>query len=163
MIIVANSTPLVHLSAINRLELLQQIAGELSIPEEVYQEVVSSGAGKPGAEEVKRSAWIKVEKVKDRLALKALQSRLGLGESACIVLAKELTSDILIMDDRLARLEAEALGLPVMGTIGLLLAIAQKGGLDFSQTLDELLNSGFRLSAKDYQQILELWRPMKPK
>jgi predicted nucleic acid-binding protein len=157
MIIIANSTPLVHLSAIGRLKVLKEICGEIRIPEEVYQEVVEFGSGKPGAREVKQAKWIHVESVKDKLALAALQSRLGAGESACIVLAKELPSNLLILDDRLARLEAEALGLTVTGTVGLLLRAGQKGSIDFPKTLRELVDSGFRLGAKDYEKIIELW------
>lgn len=158
MIIIANSTPLVHLSAIGRLEILKEICGELWIPQEVFQEVVEFGSGKPGAKEVKQAKWIHVENAKDKLALAALQSRLGSGESACIVLAKELTSNLLILDDRLARLEAEALGLTVTGTVGLLLKAGQKGSIDFPNALHELVGSGFRLGAKDFERIIELWQ-----
>lgn len=161
MIVVCNSTPLVHLSAMNKLEVLKELFGEIRIPEEVYQEIVLDGAGKPGAKEVKMADWISAEAVQDRLAVQTLNSYLGLGESACIVLAKQLSADLLIFDDRLARLESEALNLNITGTIGVLILSDKKGMLDFPTSVDELLATGFRLSAKDYKHIINLWRSQK--
>ena len=45
MSIVSNSSPLVSLARIGRLDLLSQLYGELTIPEAVWQEVVVEGAG----------------------------------------------------------------------------------------------------------------------
>lgn len=58
MKVISNSTALVHLSAAGRLNLLQELFGEIYIPEEVYHEVVIAGAGKPGAVEVQTADWI---------------------------------------------------------------------------------------------------------
>ncbi len=52
MKVVTNSTPLIALSKINRLELLREVHRSIYIPEEVYTEVVVNGVGKPGAAEV---------------------------------------------------------------------------------------------------------------
>ena len=46
MKIVTNSTPLIILSKINRLELLREIYPSIYIPEEVYTEVVINGIRK---------------------------------------------------------------------------------------------------------------------
>ena len=54
--IVSNSTPLIELSKIRRLELLRDVYGTLVIPKAVYTEVVINGEGKPGAKERKRLA-----------------------------------------------------------------------------------------------------------
>ena len=51
MKVVTNSTPLIALSKINRLELLREVYSTVYIPEEVYTEVVVNGVGKPGANE----------------------------------------------------------------------------------------------------------------
>ena len=46
MIVIANSTPLITLSKVGKLNLLKDIFGEIIIPQGVYDEVCSSGSGK---------------------------------------------------------------------------------------------------------------------
>ena len=73
MIVVANSSVLIALCRIGMLNLLHQKFPEgIFIPEAVWHEVVKSGRGQPGSEEVSSSPWIKVKKVKDE-KLDALQ------------------------------------------------------------------------------------------
>ena len=59
MIFVADAGPLISFALAGRLELLRQVVGELWIPEAVYQELVTKGADRPGAEEVSQGEWIK--------------------------------------------------------------------------------------------------------
>lgn len=158
MIAVANSTPLVHLSAMKKLQVLKDCYSEIFIPREVYIEVVEQGVGKPGEAEVKKANWIKTVSVDDRLAIQAFSTYLGLGESACIVLAMQIGVDLVIFDDRLARLEAEALNLKVVGTIGILMQAALKGMLDFPTSLKELIRTGFHLSLAESQRIMNIWK-----
>lgn len=160
MKVVANSSPLVHLSAVDRLGILKALFKEIIIPRQVYDEVVIAGKGKPGSKEVKKSKWIKVCDVSDPFALSAYRSRLGAGEAACIVLALEINADLVILDDKSARLEAELQGLQLTGTIGVLLAAAQKGLIDFQNVLLSLVNSGFYLSNHEYSRIIKLWESL---
>lgn len=155
---VSNSTALVHLSAIGQLDLLHRLFGHIYIPEEVYQEVVIAGAGKPGAAEVEAANWIETRHVTNQLALSLLKVTLGSGEAACIVLAAEMQADLVILDDRLARMQAQEQGLSVVGTVGILLIADERGYLDFPSAVDSLLASGFRLSPAEYQRVVELWK-----
>ena len=93
MIVVSNSTPLIHLAAMNRLKLLPQLFGEIVIANEVYEEVVLKGAERPGSSEVQSATWIKRHAIDNSLACTILQNNLGAGESATIVLALELNAD----------------------------------------------------------------------
>lgn len=52
--IVSNSTPLIALSKIGRLELLKEYFNEIHIPHEVYEEVVTQGGVLFGAMEIKK-------------------------------------------------------------------------------------------------------------
>lgn len=158
MIVVSNSTALVHLSAVGRLNILQDLFSEMLIPEEVYYEVVIAGAGKPGAAEVAGAAWIKTRQVANQPALALLKSILGAGEVACILLAVETVADLVILDDKAARQYALTQGLSVVGTIGCLLEAGRLGRLDFEQALADLLATGFRLHPNEHQRILNLWR-----
>ena len=58
MIVVSNSSPLITLARIGQLDLLWQIFGQIHIAEEVRQEVVVGGAGRPAAEAVRGAEWI---------------------------------------------------------------------------------------------------------
>jgi len=54
-IVVADSSPLIHLSQIGRLNLLREFFDELLIPPAVYREVVLEGQGTAGLERGERS------------------------------------------------------------------------------------------------------------
>jgi predicted nucleic acid-binding protein len=63
------------------------------------------------------------------------------------------------LDDRLARLYAQSLGLRFTGTIGILLRTTELGHIaDFEQALQDLLASGFRLALMEVERIRQLWR-----
>lgn len=116
------------------------------------------GANQPSASEVQSATWIKRRAIDNRLACTILQNSLGAGESATIVLALELDADLTILDDRLARLQAQARSIKITGTVGLLLMAAERNIVHFQQALDNLLATGFRLSAVEYQRVINLWK-----
>ena len=109
MKVVTNSTPLIALSKINRLELLREVYRSIYIPEEVYTEVVVNGVGKPGAEEVASADWIICQPVtdKDQVLILHHQTLIDLGECGAIVLAQEIRAERIIIDDRVVRQVAE--------------------------------------------------------
>ena len=65
MIIVSDSTILIGLAKVDRLDLLREAFYEIYVPEEVFKEVTDRGIDKPGAQDIRKSAWIKVRTVKD--------------------------------------------------------------------------------------------------
>ncbi|MCW3130745.1 MAG: DUF3368 domain-containing protein [Methanophagales archaeon] len=99
--------------------------------------------------------WIKVENVKNRIAVESLSIALDKGEAEAIVLAREKDA-MLIIDEGDGRRTAESLGLKITGTIGILLLASADGKLDFKKAIDELMAVGFRLSEKEYKRILTL-------
>jgi hypothetical protein len=50
-----------HARRIGRLELLRRIAGELHVPDAVFEEVVRKGAGRPGSAEVAQASGFSIE------------------------------------------------------------------------------------------------------
>jgi len=63
--IVSNSSALINLARIGKLDLLQQLYGELIVPDAVWKEVVVEGSGQSGADDIKRAAWIKTLTVRN--------------------------------------------------------------------------------------------------
>jgi predicted nucleic acid-binding protein len=155
MTVVSDSTPLIALAKINRLDLLKDFFGEIYIPEEVYDEVVRRGGNLAGSSEVASCSWIKVESVKNRMAVETLSLTLDKGEAEAIVLSREKES-LLIIDDGAGRKTAELLGVKITGTVGILLLASKDGRLSLRKTMDELKSVGFRLSETQYQRILSV-------
>lgn len=141
MIAVANSGPLIYLSHLGKLNLLNQLFDAVLVPQEVYDEVVVRGKELPGSKEVEeavRSGTLAVEKVRDVTAVQALVKLIGHGESQAIILAYERKANRIVMDDRKARGEAVRMGLKVIGTLGLLRTGRRHGLID--ESLEESVN-----------------------
>jgi predicted nucleic acid-binding protein len=72
-----------------------------------------------------------------------------------VSLALESAARLIVLDDRPARRLAVALGLRVIGTLGILLESKQRGLLPALRPhLDALLAHHFRVSQQLYQQVL---------
>lgn len=154
--VVSNSTPLIALTKINRLNILQEIFGSIIIPEAVYIEVAEDKKSRAGSDEIASSDWIVTEKVTNRLAIDFLSINIDLGEAEAITLASEIKADLLLLDDRAGRKVAKSVGIPVTGTVGLLLRFYKGKPDEFKLALDKLIANGFRLSAREYNRVLKL-------
>lgn len=156
MKVVCDSTVLIGLARIGRLELLRQLFSEVFIPEKVYDEVVVRGKGRPGAEEVASAEWIRTMEIRDLQTVRMLSSHMGAGEAEVLVLGKELPADWLVIDEDKARDSAHAAGFKVIGLAGLL--VVAKGMAHLSQVrplLDELRAKGFRIDEAVYKEVLD--------
>lgn len=157
MKVVVNSTVIIGLAKINRLDILKSLFEEVYISQSVYEEIISGGKGKYGVIEIKQSDWIETKKVKNILAVRNLELDLDRGESETIVLAEELCVDYVILDDERARDAARCLNLEVIGTIGLLVRAKKKGLVKkVKPLLDELRNKKFWFSEDLYIEILKV-------
>ena len=145
-VVIADSSCLIGLSKIGRLEVLRDLFGEVFIPQAVYHEVVEKGAGKAGSDSVRVAKWIVCKSIDNQLAAKALHiNHLRAGECEAMILAIESKADFVIIDDGNARKSALALELPVIGTVSILHKAAEKGFLnDLLDVLMQLKNVGFR-------------------
>ena len=157
MIVVSNSSPLVSLAAVGRLELLRELYSTIIIPRAVHHEVVIQGLGRPGAAEVQALDWIVVRDVADLNVVMVLEGKLDRGEAEAIALAVELQADLLLMDERLGRVEAARFGLRFIGILGALIEAKGRGLLQrIEPTLDELQrDAGFRVSEALRKQVLQ--------
>ena len=144
--IIADSTCLIGLSRIGQLDLIQKLFQRITIAQAVWDEVVVNGLGRPGSQEVAQADWIDVQKPIDRLAVEALRLSLGPGESESMVLAKEISAQLIILDDSKARLAAQQLGLTVAGTAALIYRAEELQLIASASALIQQLQAvGFRL------------------
>ncbi|APM39887.1 DUF3368 domain-containing protein [Clostridium kluyveri] len=157
--VVCNSSPIIGLSIIKKLDLLWEIFDEVYITEEVYKEItIAEKINKMGASELIeaiKNNHIKVYSVKNKMLVKQLYGRLHRGELEVVVAAKELKIKRVIIDDRSARHFAETALLRTIGLMGILLLSKEYKKIEsVKKYLDVLIENGFRISVKLYNEIL---------
>lgn len=156
MIVISNSTPLIGLTKIGHLYLLQELFNTIIIPSAVYEEVVVQASGRPGSSEISTASWVQTEILTDRAKVDYLRADLDWGEAEVLVLAEELNADWVLLDEPKARLAAQLLGLKFIGTVGLLLLAKQRNKVtSIRPLLDHLKRENFHLSEKVYQVVLQ--------
>lgn len=158
MKVVCDTNVIIDLSKIRRLDLLKDLFNEVLIPDEVREELIAGEEGGIEDADIKKavSEWISVKEVEDRFALENMKAHIDKGESACIVLCKEIDADLLAINDLKARGVAHALGIRIIGTLGILLLAKEKGLIRKIQpVLDELRKIGAYMSNSLYNRILK--------
>ena len=133
---VTDSSPLIGLERIGRLDLMPAVLGEVAAPSAVVREFG------------RRPEWLEEREVQSTALVRALRSRLDEGEAEAIALATETGARAVLLDERRARRVAEEVGVPVLGLVGLLLR-AKRDGLtgEIRPLLDALDAASFRVSA----------------
>lgn len=104
MLIVADTTPIISLIKIGMLELLSSMYGEVIIPEAVFNELVNNPSMSNEADIIKKSNFLKINKIENEFAVKLLQKQLnlGAGESEAIVLADTLKAVLINSNIRIS-------------------------------------------------------------
>jgi predicted nucleic acid-binding protein len=141
--VVADSSPLVYLARLGRLELLRLLYSEVLIPDAVWREVAVEGAALAEGRMLMAAAsagWIRVAgcapaAVGDEPLLQGLDA----GEREAITLAIRLRA-LLIIDEAEGRAAATKLGVKLTGTLGVLVQATRRGFVPRLQTeLDRLM------------------------
>jgi predicted nucleic acid-binding protein len=157
MIVVSNTTPLIGLAVVGQFDLLQNLFGQITIPEAVFAEAVLFGREEGGAkQEVSQAEWIQVVAVQDQLAVEVLLDELDRGEAETIVLARELGADWVLMDEKKGRRKLSEMNQKKVGTVGLLLKGKQAGFLlEIKPHLEVRRRQGFSLSQAVVESALQ--------
>jgi predicted nucleic acid-binding protein len=72
--------------------------------------------------------------------------RLGRGETEVLEFARRNPGTMVVLDDKAARRAANMLGLPVIGTLGILLAATQSGQIpSFEAAVEAVMRAGLYL------------------
>jgi predicted nucleic acid-binding protein len=80
---------------------------------------------------------------------------LGAGERDAILLARELSADLVLMDDRSGRAEARRQQVVTTGTLGVLESAAMRGLLHLPEALSRLLETNFHVDQSLIDDLLE--------
>ena len=150
---VLDTSPLLFLAKIDRLQVLRAAADELLVSPAVWEEIQ---ARDDDATEFVRGAinegWLELS-APDRPT--ELVFQLGTGESEAIALARERRADRVVMDDLRARRVARQVGLLPIGTLGILLAARLRGEIpSLRAEIQKLQTAGFRASPALVEAVL---------
>jgi predicted nucleic acid-binding protein len=143
---VVNASPIISLGWIGRLDLLEADATRLLLPEAVVMEVC---AGPPldHARLAVERGW-GPNRIAVRPTTDVIEWGLGAGESAVIALARQERATA-ILDDAEARSCARTFGVPVMGTLGVILRAKVTGRIaSAGAVVTALRAAGFWLDPK---------------
>ena len=151
MIVVSDTTPLISLLKINRIDLLEKLFGDVLIPQAVFDELT--------VDQIRQTKFIAVKPVNNPESASILKRATGLdqGESEAIVLTDELKADLLLMDEAKGRNVSAQMGIRIMGTIGILMAAYEEQEMtsdEVRECIDGLQRAGRHIGQRHYQMLL---------
>jgi predicted nucleic acid-binding protein len=141
----SDASTVIALATAGRLHVLQTLCSRVHCSGAVLEEALVE---KPGADAIRaalKAGWL--------VRLKATGDIPGLGPGEASTILVATKDDVLILDDRAARLDAKARGLRVTGLLGLLVQGARSGRVDRRDalaTLEALAKGPFRMTAELY-------------
>ena len=134
--VLPDTSCLILFRKIGQLDLLYEVYGRLFITPEVLEEY------RKGLPE-----WIKVKPLKNRTSFHSNRKIVDYGEASIITLAMEISSPLLIIDDKRGRKLANALNIPLSGTLGTVLKAKKIGVIkSVKPVLENLKAIDFRIS-----------------
>jgi predicted nucleic acid-binding protein len=159
---VANASPIIVLAKCGYLDLLSKLSREVLIPPAVVDEIVAGPPADPARQFVE-NGW-GARAIPRLVALELLEWGLGPGETSVLALAVECAPAIAVLDDAAARTCAKAIGMPVIGSLGVILRAKKHGLLPSAADAMKLLcDAGLYLDNETVRSALqhvgENWRP----
>ena len=152
--VVVNSTPIISLHSVGRLDLLEKMYDKIHIPYAVYEEVCIDGDVVIDEGLLMSFSNFSIERISNAEAKRYFRTSLHKGEVETMILANELKANLCIIDDQIARNYAKFLGLTVTGTLGLLIKSKEHGFVEnVTPLMDTLIQNGIYISSKLYADI----------
>jgi predicted nucleic acid-binding protein len=159
---VVNASPVIALARIGQLHLLERLAQSLLLPDAVAAEI-QSGPADDAARAAVLSGWGSRQSPPS-IPETVTEWGLGAGESAVLALAMERRPATAVLDDTAARSAARALGIPLIGTLGVVIRAKRRGLiLSAGSVLVDLRKAGLYLNESTIHAALkridETWNP----
>lgn len=154
MKLVVNASPIILFAAAGQLSLLHGLAEKVVIPTAVLAELEAGETRDQAAAEIRAADWATLG---DPLPVSPTITAwdLGAGETAVLSWAEEKADFTCVLDDRAARNCARVMGLPCVGTLGLVLAAKEAGLLAAARpVLEQMKGAGFYLAGELLERSL---------
>jgi predicted nucleic acid-binding protein len=154
--VVVDASPLIVLAKTGFLPLLRVVSDPVLVPRPVAQEIGQRGPSDPAAQALAGTSWLQV--VDPGSPPPAIHAwKLGAGETAVLTYALANLGTEVVSDDARARRCARALGVPVLGTVAVVLEARRRGAIAAARPVLELLRqAGLYLSDRLMNQALAL-------
>jgi uncharacterized protein len=152
MSVVSDTTAITTLLKAEQGRLLQDMYGRVSVPQAVWDELKAFHRQIPG--------FVELRPVGDSMHRLPGTELLGRGEAEALLLAKELNAQLLLTDDRKARLAARRLQIPCIGLVGMVVHAKQVGRIPSVRDLLQVIETkgGLYLSDTVITEALRLAR-----
>jgi predicted nucleic acid-binding protein len=151
-----NTSPLIFLSRAGLLDMLKMEGDEIVIPKNVAEEIRRRGPNDLTVQAIETTAWLTVidaPSIPDTIQAWDL----GDGEASVLAWGYANPGTVIIVDDLAARRCAATLGIPVRGTLGLILTAKKRRLIPEARpVLEKLRKSGMYLSDRILNQALAL-------
>ena len=142
--IISDTSPLILLEKIGELDLLYKVFGEIIVTREIADEY-----------KLKLPEWISIQNPTNKNYQKILEQSVDAGEASAIALAVELEDCLLIVDDLKGRNLADALGIKITGTLGVMLEAKLSGKINsVKYLLAKIKQTDFHFSKELEKKIL---------
>lgn len=141
-----NTSPLIILAQTELIDLLRVAGDPVLVPAAVVREVARRGGEDVTVRALRSRPWLK--RINDPPVPAAVEAlHLGSGEQAVIAWALAHPETVAILDDLGARRHAAALGVPVRGTLSLIVEAKRVGLLHLARpAVDRVRQAGLYLS-----------------
>lgn len=154
MTVVCDTSPLCYLILIDCVDVLPQLFNKIIIPAAVERELLAEGSYPIVQNWISHPpSWLEVQSVS--ILIPDLPSKLGIGEREAISLAVSLHASLIVLDDLEARKFAQKRNLIVTGLLGVLYSAGLQKQIDFSDAIQRLQQTTFRVSPALIQRFLE--------
>ena len=157
MLVITDTGPLNYLVLIEQVDVLPVLFERVVIPQAVAEELQRAGTPEVVRQWMAEPpSWCLIEQ--RRGPLDPTLASLGEGEQEAIALYHCLGADVLLMDDRRGRREAQARGIPVIRTLAVLEQASLEGLLDLPTVLARLQATTFYAPQHILDAMLERHR-----
>lgn len=144
--VILNASPLIFLARSGQLGLLKILQAPIWIPKPVADEVPFRGGQDPTAQALAKKSWLEIVEVSS-IPHRILAWDLGPGESSVLALALSQPGAEVMIDDLAGRRCAQAMNIPLRGTLGLVLLAKKRGAIPEARTvLKQMRQHGMYLS-----------------
>lgn len=152
---IADTSPLILLASIRRLDFLDVLRLPIIVPDPVRLELRAKGRWDAAYRALRRRKRFEIQR-RIEIPSAITERNLGVGESSVLAVALDSPHATALLDDLAARRCAKSLGIPLLGTAGLVLIAKQWGKIEnAAPVLDDLVAAGMYLGEKTKRRLLK--------